>query len=209
VKVDKPYVFDAPGGPEELAERRAYYNYATGAFPVAEAPGLSVFYRDGDGTIYHTYSCYARGLDMLKGAYRTVQPPPRAKRAAVGCNRKFDGCSEPSPPVARASSTVRDRHDFDFIVAYPIDQAERKEREHVASSTPAMTRPRERVLSDSINRVSHLLAKSVGRGEISSRVPVIGRFRLLRRSRMEPDGCRSHSAPVQPGSNLFPGDCLN
>ena len=76
--------------------------------------------------------------------------------------------------MARASSTVRDGHDFDFVIAYPMDQAERKEREHGASGTPAMTRPREQVLSDGIDRVSQLLAKSVGGGEISSRVPAMG-----------------------------------
>ena len=41
--------------PEELATGRAYYNYAPGSFPVPEAPGLSVFCKDTDGAIYHTY----------------------------------------------------------------------------------------------------------------------------------------------------------
>jgi predicted dithiol-disulfide oxidoreductase (DUF899 family) len=58
--------------PEEREAGRAYYNYATGSFPVGEGPGVSAFYRDGDGAIYHTYSCYARGLDMLNGAYQLL-----------------------------------------------------------------------------------------------------------------------------------------
>ena len=33
---------------------------------------MSAFYKDTDGTIYHTYSCYARGLDMLNGAYHLL-----------------------------------------------------------------------------------------------------------------------------------------
>ena len=38
-------------------------------FPSEERPGASVFYKDADGQIYHTYSTYARGLDILVGAY--------------------------------------------------------------------------------------------------------------------------------------------
>src|SRR5881296_2215814 len=65
--------------PEELETKRAYYNYAVGSFPVAERPGVSVFYQDADGTIYHTYSCYARGLDMLNGAYHLLDLVPKGR----------------------------------------------------------------------------------------------------------------------------------
>jgi predicted dithiol-disulfide oxidoreductase (DUF899 family) len=67
---------------EELERSQAYYNYATGSFPVAEAPGMSVFYQDGDGAIYHTYSCYARGLDMLNGAYHLLDLVPKGRDEA-------------------------------------------------------------------------------------------------------------------------------
>jgi len=68
--------------PEELQSGQAYYNYANGSFPVAEAPGISVFYKDADGAIYHTYSCYARGLDMLNGAYHLLDMVPRGRDEA-------------------------------------------------------------------------------------------------------------------------------
>ena len=68
--------------PEELGSGQAYYNYANGSFPVAEAPGISVFYKDADGAIYHTYSCYARGLDMLNGAYHLLDMVPRGRDEA-------------------------------------------------------------------------------------------------------------------------------
>lgn len=68
--------------PEELEQGRAYYNYAERTFPVAEAPGISVFYRDGDGAVYHTYSCYARGLDMLNGAYHLLDLVPKGRDEA-------------------------------------------------------------------------------------------------------------------------------
>lgn len=54
---------------DELASSDVYYNYGRGGFPVEEAPGASVFYKDKSGDVYHTYSTYARGLEPLLGAY--------------------------------------------------------------------------------------------------------------------------------------------
>jgi predicted dithiol-disulfide oxidoreductase (DUF899 family) len=54
---------------EERDSGKVYYNYTYGGFPSEEAPGLSVFSKDADGNIYHTYSTYGRGLDILIGAY--------------------------------------------------------------------------------------------------------------------------------------------
>jgi predicted dithiol-disulfide oxidoreductase (DUF899 family) len=54
---------------EEMAKGKVYYNYETQEFGVEEAPGASVFYKDGTGDIFHTYSAYARGLDILVGTY--------------------------------------------------------------------------------------------------------------------------------------------
>ncbi len=68
--------------PEELEQHKAYYNYTTGTFPAPEAPGISVFYRDDDGAIYHTYSTYARGLDMLNGAYHLLDLVPKGRDEA-------------------------------------------------------------------------------------------------------------------------------
>jgi predicted dithiol-disulfide oxidoreductase (DUF899 family) len=49
---------------------------------VEEAPGVSVFCRDPQGQIFHTYSCYARGLDMLNGAYQLLDLAPRGRDEA-------------------------------------------------------------------------------------------------------------------------------
>jgi len=65
--------------PEERESGRAYYNYATGSFPAPEGPGISVFYKDDDGAIYHTYSTYARGLDMVNGAYHVLDLVPKGR----------------------------------------------------------------------------------------------------------------------------------
>ncbi len=63
----------------EMAAGKAYYNYADGGFPSEEAPGISVFYKDPDGAVFHTYSAYARGLDMLIGAYNLLDLVPKGR----------------------------------------------------------------------------------------------------------------------------------
>jgi len=68
--------------PEDLATGQVYYNYARRSFPSPEAPGLSVFFKDTDGAVYHTYSCYSRGLDMLNGAYHLLDLVPKGRDEA-------------------------------------------------------------------------------------------------------------------------------
>lgn len=64
---------------DEIAGEAAYYNYTTGSFPSTEAPGASVFYKDGNGDIFHTYSVYARGLDMFITAYHYLDIVPKGR----------------------------------------------------------------------------------------------------------------------------------
>ncbi|HXP77759.1 MAG TPA: thioredoxin family protein [Stellaceae bacterium] len=68
--------------PEELEKKEAYYNYTRQKPYAAEAPGISVFYRDPGGAVFHTYSCYARGLDMLNGAYHLLDLVPKGRDEA-------------------------------------------------------------------------------------------------------------------------------
>jgi len=57
----------------------AYYNFERRGFSSSEAPGISVFLKDEDGNVFHTYSCYARGLDMLNGAYHHLDLVPKGR----------------------------------------------------------------------------------------------------------------------------------
>lgn len=59
-----------------------YYNYEMRKFPREEGPGLSVFYKDPKESIFHTYSSYARGLDMLNGAYHYLDLVPKGRDEA-------------------------------------------------------------------------------------------------------------------------------
>ncbi len=64
---------------EEIDSGRAYYNYRPGAFPSTEAPGASVFYKDTNGDVFHTYSVYQRGLDMFIAAYHYLDIVPKGR----------------------------------------------------------------------------------------------------------------------------------
>ena len=66
-------------GPDDRERGEIYYNYRWMRSSMTELPGISVFCRDADGTIYHTYSCYARGLDMLNGAYHYLDLTPKGR----------------------------------------------------------------------------------------------------------------------------------
>jgi predicted dithiol-disulfide oxidoreductase (DUF899 family) len=64
---------------EEEAKNKVYYNYGAGEFMSDELPGLSVFYKDKSGDVFHTYSAYARGLDALVGTYNFLDLVPKGR----------------------------------------------------------------------------------------------------------------------------------
>jgi len=61
---------------EQIDAGQAKYNYGTTRLYGPELPGISVFYRDEAGDIFHTYSTYARGLDMMNAAYHYLDLTP-------------------------------------------------------------------------------------------------------------------------------------
>jgi predicted dithiol-disulfide oxidoreductase (DUF899 family) len=67
---------------QELADGDGFYNFNRKPYPIRELPGLSVFYKDEQGTIYHTYSTYARGLDNFLTAYQYMDVTPKGRDEA-------------------------------------------------------------------------------------------------------------------------------
>lgn len=65
--------------PDEIKAGEVDYNYARRKASIDELPGISVFYKSPDGGIYHTYSTYARGLDMMNGAYHFLDLVPKGR----------------------------------------------------------------------------------------------------------------------------------
>jgi predicted dithiol-disulfide oxidoreductase (DUF899 family) len=61
---------------DQIGSGEKIYNFGTSGFGIEEAPGISVFYRDEAGDIFHTYSCFARGLDMMNAAYHYLDLTP-------------------------------------------------------------------------------------------------------------------------------------
>jgi predicted dithiol-disulfide oxidoreductase (DUF899 family) len=64
---------------EEMAGSRMEYNYTMMDFPQSEAPGISVFAKDAAGTVYHTYSTYGRGVEIIMGTYRLLDMVPKGR----------------------------------------------------------------------------------------------------------------------------------
>jgi predicted dithiol-disulfide oxidoreductase (DUF899 family) len=65
--------------PEQLESGRAEYNYTEYGWRMPDAPGVSVFARGPDGGVFHTYSCYARGLDTLNTAFQYLDLVPKGR----------------------------------------------------------------------------------------------------------------------------------
>jgi predicted dithiol-disulfide oxidoreductase (DUF899 family) len=65
--------------PEARAKGEAYFNYRLGDPGMADREGISVFYKDQNGEVFHTYSTYARGIDMVNGAYHFLDLVPKGR----------------------------------------------------------------------------------------------------------------------------------
>ncbi|MBR0692296.1 thioredoxin family protein [Bradyrhizobium lablabi] len=61
---------------EQIDSGAAKYNYGTSPLYGEELPGISVFHRDEEGDVFHTYSTYSRGLDMMNAAYHYLDLTP-------------------------------------------------------------------------------------------------------------------------------------
>jgi predicted dithiol-disulfide oxidoreductase (DUF899 family) len=64
---------------EELARGPVTYNYTTGTMQMQEREGASAFYKDEQGKVFHSYSCYARGIDLLNTAYNFLDLCPKGR----------------------------------------------------------------------------------------------------------------------------------
>ncbi len=76
---DFNFDFHVSFSPAEKEKGEIYYNFGKGRYFSSEAPGISVFFKDDNGDIYHTYSSYARGLDMFIGAYHLLDIVPKGR----------------------------------------------------------------------------------------------------------------------------------
>ncbi|MBB5034666.1 DUF899 domain-containing protein [Prosthecobacter vanneervenii] len=64
---------------KDVESGKVDYNYTAQPFGSTEAPGISVFQKEADGTIYHTYSVYGRGVELMMGTYRILDLVPKGR----------------------------------------------------------------------------------------------------------------------------------
>jgi predicted dithiol-disulfide oxidoreductase (DUF899 family) len=69
---------------EEKAKGEVAYNYGTEPYDNEEQPGVSVFYKDQSGDVFHTYSTYGRGVEVMMGTYRMLDLTPKGRDEAPG-----------------------------------------------------------------------------------------------------------------------------
>jgi len=75
---DFNFDFQVSISPEQVKSGNAEYNYQKTKMS-GELPGISVFFRDETGDVFHTYSAYSRGLDMLNGTYHFMDLLPKGR----------------------------------------------------------------------------------------------------------------------------------
>ena len=76
---DFNYDFGVSFTPDQVKRGAAPYNYGTSDAGMPDREGASVFYQDSSGAVFHTYSCYARGIDVLNGTYHLLDLMPKGR----------------------------------------------------------------------------------------------------------------------------------
>ncbi len=81
---DFNYDFGVSFTDAQVAKRETGYNYGTTPYANTDLPGASIFARDENSNIYHTYSTYARGLELLDGAFMWLDLAPKGRNEGPG-----------------------------------------------------------------------------------------------------------------------------
>ncbi|MEQ9333357.1 DUF899 domain-containing protein [Thalassobaculum sp.] len=76
---DFNYDFGVSFTPEQVARGDIGYNYSTSPHCYEELPGVSVFFKNDDGQVFHTYSTYGRGVEVMMGTYRMLDLVPKGR----------------------------------------------------------------------------------------------------------------------------------
>jgi predicted dithiol-disulfide oxidoreductase (DUF899 family) len=76
---DFNYDYQASYRADEVARGEAYHNYQITKNKLTDRTGISVFYKNATGEIFHTYSCYARGVEMMNAGYHYLDLVPKGR----------------------------------------------------------------------------------------------------------------------------------
>jgi predicted dithiol-disulfide oxidoreductase (DUF899 family) len=113
------YDFRVSFTPDEVAQGSLPYNYGSGRYAREELPGVSVFFKDEAGDVFHTYSTYGRGVEVIMGTYRMLDLTPKGRDETGGASRmgwvrhhdRYEPAltAKPSPTNGSAESLDRNR----------------------------------------------------------------------------------------------------
>ena len=70
----------------DKARGKVFYNYETMNYMDDEMPGYSVFFKDPNGDVFHTYSTFARGTELIGGVYGFLDVTPNGRNEPPGGN---------------------------------------------------------------------------------------------------------------------------
>jgi predicted dithiol-disulfide oxidoreductase (DUF899 family) len=105
---DFNYDFGVGFTSEQVSRGKIDYNYGNWPLVGEEWPGVSVFYKDGAGDVFHTYSTYGRGVEVMMGAYRMLDLTPMGRGERDDTAYKMDWVRHhdryESTPVAQPAS---------------------------------------------------------------------------------------------------------
>lgn len=76
---DFNYDFHVSFTPEEKQRNEVTYNFGKQPYEHDELPGISVFYKDDVGDVFHTYSAYRRGVEAMMGTYNMLELVPKGR----------------------------------------------------------------------------------------------------------------------------------
>ena len=76
---DFNYDFHVSFRPDDIEKGEVYYNYEMRKNGMEELSGRSVFYKDASGDVFHTYSSYGRGGDLMLGTYNILDLMPKGR----------------------------------------------------------------------------------------------------------------------------------
>jgi predicted dithiol-disulfide oxidoreductase (DUF899 family) len=98
--------------PAEQANNEVTYNYEKHAFEAEDMPGISVFYKDDAGRIFHTYSTYRRGVEAMMGTYQLLDLTPIGRDESPGQGmhwlRHHDRYASATEPMDACCACVRE-----------------------------------------------------------------------------------------------------
>jgi len=109
---DFNYDFGVSFTPDQVAKGKVDYNYGNWPLVGEEWPGVSVFYKDDSGDVFHTYSTYGRGVEVMMGTYRMLDLTPQGRAERDDTVHKMEWVRhhdryEPAPAAKADASSCK------------------------------------------------------------------------------------------------------